>query len=83
MSTHNKLKEKLLSKPYPSDITFDELDGFLKREGFTCERARGSHFMYAHGDLPQILCIPRANPVKAAYIKQVAQAVEIIENRER
>ena len=78
MSAHEKFKSKLLKKPCPKNIKFEELAAFLEREGFILDRSKGSHFIFARDN--ESLCIPRRNPVKAAYIEELADIIRKLEN---
>jgi len=73
VSAHEKFKSKLLKKPHPKDVKFEELMAFLEREGFILDRSKGSHFIFERDN--ESICIPRRNPVKAAYIEELADII--------
>lgn len=85
MSTHEKLKERILSPRVPRDISFDELASFLNKEEFILERVRGSHHFFVYKKIINNksviipLIIPYGSPVLKCYILNARNAVKAIE----
>jgi predicted RNA binding protein YcfA (HicA-like mRNA interferase family) len=65
----------------PRDVRFEDLDKLLRRYGFEHRLPSGgsSHHNYFHPDLPEVLTIPYARPIKAIYVKQAIAAVGKVE----
>jgi len=40
-----------------------------------------SHYIYHHPELPDLLSIPKARPIKAIYVKQAIAAIERLRER--
>lgn len=62
----------------PKNVKFESLDKLLSQNGFICRQPSGgsSHFNYYHPELPDILTIPYARPIKAIYVKQAIAAIQ-------
>jgi predicted RNA binding protein YcfA (HicA-like mRNA interferase family) len=76
MTITDKLYNQIVRNP--QNVDFKELDKILKYYGFQCRQpGKGSsHYIYYNPDLPDILSIPKARPVKAIYVKQAIAAIE-------
>lgn len=71
MTRRDKLYTQIVKNP--KNVNFEDLDGLLKQNGFTCRQPSGgsSHYIYYHPELPgDKLSIPKARPVKAIYVKE-------------
>jgi predicted RNA binding protein YcfA (HicA-like mRNA interferase family) len=76
MAKWRKLLEKLLSGSM--DIHFDEFVLLLEHFGFTLDRTRGSHHVFVHPDLAELLSIqPRQDGKAKPY--QVRQFLKLVE----
>lgn len=55
----------------------------IKRYGFKCRQpGKGSsHFTYYHEELPDILPVPKARPIKAVYVKKAIELIEKLKER--
>jgi predicted RNA binding protein YcfA (HicA-like mRNA interferase family) len=72
-----KLLEKLLSGSHT--IRFDEFIGLLQSIGFVQDRSKGSHHIFSHPDVDEILSIqPRKDGKAKPY--QLKQFVKIIQD---
>jgi predicted RNA binding protein YcfA (HicA-like mRNA interferase family) len=57
-------------------VTFRELQSLLRRLGFTLERSRGSHLIYAHPRAARPLNIqPRGNEAKRYQLDQLRDMI--------
>jgi predicted RNA binding protein YcfA (HicA-like mRNA interferase family) len=76
MAKWRKLLEKLLSGSM--DIRFDEFVLLLERFGFVLDRTRGSHHVFAHPDVAELLSIqPRKDGKAKPY--QLRQFLKLVE----
>lgn len=76
MVKKDKLFEKALNSP--QNLRFDEFMTLLLAFGFILERMRGSHHMFSHPGIPELLSIqPKAGGKAKPY--QVRQLVKLIE----
>lgn len=70
-----KLLEKILSGS--KNIHFDHFVSLVEAFGFTLSRVRGSHHIFEHPDLPEILNLQNhKGQVKPYQIRQFLQLVE-------
>ncbi|WP_003545742.1 hypothetical protein [Desulfotomaculum nigrificans] len=78
LSKISKLYAQIVNNP--KNVKFETLDRFLKQYGFVCRQPSGgsSHYNYYHPELPDILTIPYARPIKAIYVKKAIAAIEKI-----
>lgn len=67
MSTFEKTKEEILSKPTRTDIMPKDLMNFLEKFGFRLKRIKGDHYIYEFPSRTKnfMMDIPMAKPVKA------------------
>ncbi|OPY59185.1 MAG: YcfA-like protein [Pelotomaculum sp. PtaU1.Bin035] len=81
MSKLSKLYNQIVCNP--KDVDFDELDKVLRQYGFKCRQPRkgSSHYIYHHPDLPDLISIPKARPVKAIYVKDAIAAIEKLKEK--
>ena len=76
MVKRSKILQKLLSGS--KDIRFDEFVALLEGFGFIMERVRGSHHVFKHPDVPQLLSIqPRKDGKAKPYqLRQFLKQIE-------
>jgi len=81
MSKLSKLYNKVVRNP--KDVDFEELDRILRECGFKCRQPRkgSSHYIYYHPELPDLLSIPKARPVKAIYVRDAITAIEKLKEK--
>ena len=71
MGKYSKLRMKILTGSADSDITFAELCQLLIRLGFI-ERIKGSHHIFSHENIEEIINIqPNNGKAKPYQVKQV------------
>ncbi len=75
MSKYDKLIEKM--KNNPKNISFEELEKILKKEGYESINTGGSHWVFRKENEISIT-IPYKKPIKIIYVKKV---LEILEKR--
>lgn len=71
MSQKDKLLEKI--KNNPKNVNFDEASKLLEWAGFELVSVVGSHHKFKKGGVT--LIIPRQNPLRQAYIKQILERI--------
>ena len=69
MSKADKLLVRLLRGTSDVSFTFEELRRVLLRLGFEQRAPKGSHYTFAHPDVPSILTIPKRKPLKPVYVR--------------
>lgn len=75
MSRHEKLLLRVLRGTSDANIPFDGLRALLGWLGFE-ERIRGSHHIFTHESVPEILNLqPRGSESKPYQVKQVRQVI--------
>lgn len=76
MAKWHKLLDKLLAGSY--DIRFNEFVGLLERFGFGLARTQGSHHVFVHSDVMEMLSIqPRKDGKAKPY--QLRQFLRLVE----
>ena len=84
MSTLDKLKDKFYKKPIPNNITFDEVSRLASSYG--CIILAGGKHSKKVVDIPSGTVIPipmHGKYVQEAYIKELKDLFDIIENRNK
>ena len=82
----NKIRNRIMSIPPKRDITVEELDKFLRQNGFELSRtAKSSHPLYVHKKYKDLI-VGFANPhprkeIKINYIKNIQSVIEMLEER--
>lgn len=78
MTRMSKLYAQIVNNP--KNVKFEKLDTLLRQHGFICRQPSGgsSHYNYYHPELPDVLTIPYARPIKAIYVKKAIAAIEKI-----
>ena len=75
MSKSEKIREKILFGNSDENIVFDELRKLLNALGFA-ERIKGSHHIFTHNRVEEIINIqPKNNKAKAYQVKQVRNVI--------
>jgi predicted RNA binding protein YcfA (HicA-like mRNA interferase family) len=75
MGKHEKLLLQILRGTSDANIPFDGLRALLYWLGFE-ERIRGSHHIFTHGEVAEILNLqPKGAQAKAYQVKQVRQVI--------
>lgn len=75
MTKRRKLLEKVLTSS--KNIQFDELVALVEAFGFTLSRVNGSHHIFSHPDIPEIVNIQNRKGKAVPY--QVRQLLVLIE----
>lgn len=83
MSKKEKLRQKIMRKPVPNDITMDELKIFVESYGCVFSNGRNHQKRVVYVPWNRIIPIPdHGKCVKEAYIKQVKDLILEIEEKE-
>ncbi|MTW85645.1 addiction module toxin, HicA family [Virgibacillus dakarensis] len=72
MAGVEKIIEKMKNRP--NGIRFNEMMKVLEHHGYILDRVRGSHHQFRN-EQGDIITIPKHNPVKAVYIKDVLKRI--------
>ncbi|NMA82422.1 MAG: hypothetical protein GX962_00975 [Epulopiscium sp.] len=67
----------------PRDWRYEQIHNLLLSFGFGFrEGSKGSHVVFFHAELDEILSIPRARPIKQIYTKNVVKIIDsLLEKR--
>lgn len=76
MSSHEKLLLKM--KANPLNWRIEHLESIAKFYGMTMRKSGGSHVVFDHPAVTELLCVPARRPIKPIYIKKFLALVEII-----
>ena len=71
-------REKALIKirQNPKNVRFEDIDNLLSRYGFS-KRQKGSHAVYTHEDVPEIITVPFRVPfILPVYAKNVLKILD-------
>ena len=70
-----KLLEKILAGSF--NVPFDDFCGLIKAFGFRLSRIKGSHHIFSHSDLPELVNVQNvAGKAKPYQIRQFLKLVE-------
>ena len=75
MTKKEKLVQKLLSGS--KNIRYSDAQAVVEAFGFQLARIRGSHYIYAHPDVPELINLQNVNGNAKPY--QIKQLFEIVE----
>ncbi len=70
-----KLLEKILSGS--KNVQFNDMISLVESFGFRLSRVRGSHFIFTHPDIPELVNLQEKNGKAKPY--QVRQFLELVE----
>ena len=75
-----KLIDKLLAKPTPAEMDFNDVDKILKHEGWRCI-GRKKHFLYEKEGEPLIAipCHSRKEKVEQYVLKEIIERLKLEE----
>lgn len=64
----------------PKNVPFEDIDNLLQHYGCKVRQPSGgsSHYYYTHPAMSEPLCIPKARPIKAVYVKKALQMIDEI-----
>lgn len=63
----------------PRDWRIDDVITVARRHGFEIRNPRGSHVIFCHPGLTEILSIPTRKPVKPVYIRKLVDMIDTTE----
>lgn len=72
MARIEKLLQKMKNRP--NGIRLDEIITVLNHYGYILVRTKGSHHQFRNGP-GDVISIPRQNPLKAVYVKDVLERI--------
>jgi predicted RNA binding protein YcfA (HicA-like mRNA interferase family) len=79
MTKRDKLRERL--KNNSKDATFSDIRKLLELEGFTLDRATGSHYIFEKNDITFVVPVHN-NRVKTVYARRVLELIEQAEDEQ-
>lgn len=75
MSKYEKLKQRIEQENVKTDITYDEIKRYLKKNGYNLNRVKGSHHIFKNNK-GEIINIPlHGDVVKFVYIKKIRDQI--------
>jgi predicted RNA binding protein YcfA (HicA-like mRNA interferase family) len=79
MSKKEKRLKALLS--FPNTMRFTEVRGVLEDNGYSLERTKGSHHIFTKKESTTITVPVHKNNVKIDYLKLIAKALDLKEEK--
>lgn len=79
MPNIDKIIERINSKPYNSNIKFNELQAYYEYFGFRIVRIKGSHHTFRNQDGIIAEVPSHGNEVLACYVKQAHDLIQTME----
>ena len=75
-------KRKLLRRvsDSPKNTSFNDLSSLIEAFGFTLARISGSHHIYSHPDIPELVNIQNSKGVAKPY--QIRQFLKLVEKHD-
>lgn len=80
MSKHEKTLQKLVAKPTPTDITWDDLSGLLKHLGYEEIKNDGSRRKFVFPKTKEVISLHKPHPqpeIKQYAIRQVVDQLKL------
>jgi len=74
MSTAAKLLEAMRRNPL--DWRIEQLQTVARQHGLSVRCDGGSHHVFAHPGIPDIVSVPAHRPIKPLYVRQVVALVD-------
>ena len=71
--TFNKMKTN------PKDWRIEQLETIARQYGVAVRKPGGSHVVFDHNDLIELLCVPAHLPIKPIYVKKFIALIECLE----
>lgn len=63
----------------PRDWRIEQLEAIARRYGVNIRKSGGSHVVFDHPSLVELLCIPAHRPIKPIYVKKLLQLLNLLE----
>ena len=77
MSKSSKTIKKMRSNP--RDWCIDQLEIIAQRYGVKIRKTGGSHVVFEHPSIVDMVCVPAHRPIKPIYIKRFLQLIDKLE----
>ena len=74
MNTATKLLQVM--RQNPRDWSMEQLLTVARRHGVECRNSGGSHHVFSHPAVPDIVTVPAHRPIKAIYVKQFVALID-------
>ena len=71
-----KLLEKMQQSPL--DWRIEQLESLAKHYGINIRKSGGSHVVFDHPSVIELLCVPAHRPIKPIYIKKFLSFIEML-----
>lgn len=75
MSKYEKLRQRIEQENVKTDITYDELKKYLKKNGYNLDRVKGSHHIFKNKEGKTINIPLHGDAIKFVYIKKVRDQI--------
>lgn len=63
----------------PRDWRIEQLEAIARCYGVNIRKSGGSHVVFDHPSLVELLCIPAHRPIKPIYVKKLLQLLNLLE----
>ncbi|KPJ67841.1 MAG: hypothetical protein AMJ43_02490 [Coxiella sp. DG_40] len=78
MSQHNKYLTKMRSNPHNWRI--EQIESIAHQYQVTVRKTSGSHVIFSHPNLIELLSIPAHRPIKPIYVKKFVKLIELLQS---
>jgi len=78
------LRDKLLARmrQNPRDWRIEDLEALAQHFGMSVRRTGGSHVIFYHSDLPEMLSVPARRPIKPVYVRRFVAMLDELTGHE-
>ena len=80
MSARGKLLERM--RQNPRDWRIDDLEALALHFGMSVRKTGGSHVIFCHSDLPEMLSVPARRPIKPVYVRRFVAMIDDLSSHE-
>lgn len=74
MNTTAKLLESMRQNPF--DWRIEQLQTVAKKLGMACRCEGGSHHVFSHPAVTEVLSVPARRPIKPTYVRQFVALID-------
>ena len=80
MSSRDKLLVRM--RQNPRDWRIEDLETLARHFGMSVRKTGGSHAIFYHSDLPEMLSVPARRPIKPVYVKRFVAMIDELSSHE-
>jgi len=80
MSSRDKLLARM--RQNPRDWRIEDLEALAQHFGLSVRKTGGSHVIFYHPDLPELLSVPARRPIKPVYLRRFVSMIDELTGHE-